>query len=124
MDGASSDEDEAAASTSNRRKKPRNQIKKKSHAEERMDRQIKPIWVLNVFRMYFVFLFRTSQKTLDKAPGRFETSETRVESGHCEPAEDDTVKQKCVMFDSFVCGIVLFGGIRKTLILEYLQNWW
>jgi len=26
------------------------------------------------------------------------------------------------MFDSFVCGIVIFGGIRKTSILEYLQN--
>ena len=41
VDGASSDEDEGASSSSNRRKKPRNQIKKKSNAEERMDRQIK-----------------------------------------------------------------------------------
>ena len=41
MDGASSDEEEGGSSSSNRRKKPRNQIKKKSNAEERMDRQIK-----------------------------------------------------------------------------------
>ena len=89
-----------------------------------MDRQIKPIRVLNVFRIICYSIVSNFSKTLDKAPGRLETSETGVESGHCEPAEDDTVKQKCVMFDSFVCGIVILVESEKLKILEYLQNWW
>ena len=40
IDGQSSDDDDEEGSNK-RRKKPRNQIKKKSNAEERMDRQIK-----------------------------------------------------------------------------------